>query len=276
MRQPQAACACQPGSATWPGCATCLHQCCARVRAHRGPAKQQFHVLMLSRGGAGACPPRLFGQEPVLLPCAHPCLQTLRAMRQSVRDRRQAAAERVEPVQTETVVVESAHVMVIVVRQEAVEGFNAQVSPHAERSHFQRAVSCGQALQCLSSLMSLLGDWRAGAACGWPQPAKLCGGAKGSGACIASAALQFVQPVTQDSMLAQDTGRDWAPGRAWPWHGYHTPLHVQQDQGATPQFVCSQRRPCCQVCRETTQCHKLRCRSRGARLPPPAMRSARD
>ena len=46
-----------------------------------------------------------------------------------MRDRRQAAAEKVEPVQTETVVVESAHVMVVVVRQEAVEGFNTRVSP---------------------------------------------------------------------------------------------------------------------------------------------------
>lgn len=55
-------------------------------------------------------------------------LETLRAMRQNVRDRRQAAAaERVESVQTETVVVESAHVMVVVVRQEAVAGFNTRV-----------------------------------------------------------------------------------------------------------------------------------------------------
>ncbi len=65
----------------------------------------------------------------MLLPYAYSCLQTLRAMRQNVRDRRQAAAaERVESVQTETVVVESAHVMVVVVRQEAVEGFNMRVS----------------------------------------------------------------------------------------------------------------------------------------------------
>ena len=207
------------------------------------------------------------------------CLQALRAMRQTMRNRRQAAAERVEPVQTETVVVESAHVMVVVVRQDAVEGFNTRVSLLDEfiagEAHFQfwSAVKVGRSCgvrpcwsPCLSASTRKLPVGGLTSQALWQS--------QGFGVCIASACCSAI-------CVACHRRRSTAAPKHWKGFGPRQGLVLARVPHPAGSSCCLT--SCPQSGRaflpgvpSKTKTLVLRCRSWGGRLPSVAMQSARD